>query len=284
MGLGPPPFPLVYARCATLSGMSDPGGEGAPSVADRVFAVLECCAASNRPLTLVDLVERTGLPKTTLHRVCWKLAKLGMLEHSDAGFEVGTKLFALGGMNPWLRRLRVAAMPLMHTLVQRTGMATNLAVLAEDRALIVEEVYGKQTPPMRRMVGGGLPLTATAVGKALLAGLPQAEQDARLDVTVLRPYTRSTVVRPNLLRDQLAEVRRSGVAFSHEEWSVGASGVASPVLVGGELVCAIAVVGTLTPSQLRQLAAPVRGTATWLTRALESSYLPVRPARRSTAA
>jgi DNA-binding IclR family transcriptional regulator len=264
--------------------MRDPGGEGAPSVADRVFVVLECCAASNRPLTLVDLVDRTGLPKTTLHRVCWKLVKLGMLEHSDLGFEIGTKLFALGGMNPLLRRLRVAAMPLMHTLVQRTGMATNLAVLADDRALIVEEVYGRQTPPMRRMVGGGLPLTATAVGKALLAGLTEAEVDARLDVAVLRPYTRSTVVRPNLLRDQIAQIRTSGVAFSHEEWSVGASGVAAPVLVHGDLVCALAIVGTLTPTQLRQYAAPVRGTATWLARALESSYLRVTPARRPAAA
>lgn len=264
--------------------MRDSAAEGAPSVADRVFVVLECCAAGNRPLTLVDLVERTGLPKTTLHRVCWKLVGLGMLEHSEAGFEIGTKLFALGGMNPSLRRLRVAAMPLMHTLVQRTGMATNLAVLAQERALIVEEVYGKQTPPMRRMVGAGLPLTATAVGKALLAGLSPDELDARLDVEVLRPYTRSTVVRPNLLRDQIAKVRRTGVAFSYEEWSVGASGVAAPVIAGGRLVCAIAIVGTLTPDQLRGLAAPVRGTATWLTRALESSYRPVTPATRPAAA
>src|ERR1700727_1433162 len=71
-------------------------GDGGPSIADRMFAVLEACAASRRPLTLVDLGELTGLPKTTLHRVCWKLVELRVLEHSDSGFELGARLYAPG--------------------------------------------------------------------------------------------------------------------------------------------------------------------------------------------
>ena len=57
-------------------------GEGGRSVAERVSVVLEHCAASSRPLTLTELAARTGLPKTTLHRVCWKLEELGLLNHS----------------------------------------------------------------------------------------------------------------------------------------------------------------------------------------------------------
>src|SRR6266487_162934 len=110
-------FASINARCDSVAVVRHPGGEGAPSVADRVFAVLESCAGSSHPLTLVDLVERTGLPKTTLHRMCWKLVELGMLEHAQDGFRIGTKLFALGSMNPGLRRLRAIAMPYLHTLV-----------------------------------------------------------------------------------------------------------------------------------------------------------------------
>lgn len=248
--------------------MPHPGGDVRPSVIDRVFCVLESCAASSRGLTLVDLVQRTGLPKTTLHRVCWKLVDLGMLMHGEDGFRIGMKLFALGSMSPDLRKLRAAAMPYLHRLVTDTGWATNLAVIADQRALIVEEVYGGLGAGRRRMVGARLPLHATAVGKALLAACDDAGVDALIGTGMLRPFTTSTVVRPNLLRDQLAAVRRTGVAFSHEEFSTGTSGVAAPVLVGDAIVAAVAAVGTPGEAGLRQRAAAVRLAAAMIQRAL----------------
>ena len=71
-------------RCARPQdeGVRQGRGEGGRSVAERVSVVLEHCAASSRPLTLTELAARTGLPKTTLHRVCWKLEELGLLNHS----------------------------------------------------------------------------------------------------------------------------------------------------------------------------------------------------------
>lgn len=244
-------------------------GEARPSVVDRVFCVIESCADSGRPLTLVDLSGRTGLPKTTLHRVCWKLVALGLLDHGPDGFRVGAKLFALGSMSPELRRLRSLAMPRLHELVARTGWATNLAILSDRRALVVEEVYSASTRGMRRMVGGRLPLHATAIGKVLLSGFSDDELDAFLGESLLRPYTRTTVVRPNLLREQLAGIRSSGVAVSHEEWSLGTSGVAAPVWEHGAVVAAIAVVGPPDETAMRQHPQFVRLAAARLSRALE---------------
>jgi IclR family transcriptional regulator, acetate operon repressor len=247
--------------------MRHPGGEGA-SVATRVFVVLESCAASPRALSLVDLVERTGLPKTTLHRLCWKLVELGMLEHHGGGFRISTKLFALGSMNTELRRLRAVAMPQLHGLVARTGWATNLAVPADGRALIVEEVYGATAHEMRRMVGARLPLHATAVGKALLCGLSDDELDEVIGDGMLRPFTRATIVRPSLLREQLETIRHTGVAYSHEEWSLGTSGVASPVVVCGTVVAAVATVGPPGAAGMRRCADAVRHAAASVGQAL----------------
>lgn len=249
--------------------MRHPGGEGGSSVADRVFVVLESCAASSRSLTLAELVQRTGLPKTTLHRVCWKLAALGMLERRDDGFGIGTKLFALGSMNPRLRRLRTVGMPYLQELVSHSGAIVNLAILSDGRALIVEEVFAAQTPPGTRMGGASMPLHATAIGKALLSGLGPAELDDVLATPVLRPFTRRTIVRSSLLREHLAGIRSSGVAFSHEEWRMGISGVAAPVLVAGEVVAAVAVVAATDAATLRGLAQPVRRAARALAAALE---------------
>lgn len=236
---------------------------------DRVFCVIESCAGSGRPLTLVDLSNRTGLPKTTLHRVCWKLVELGLLSHGPTGFEVGSKLFALGSMSPELRQLRAHAMPRLHELVARTGWATNLAILAEGKALVVEEVYGATTRAMPRMVGGRLPLHATAIGKALLSGFSEPELALFLGGGLLRPFTPQTVVRPNLLRDQIERTRTSGVAFSHEEWSIGTSGVAGPIHRNGRVVGAVAVVGEPNDSLMRQHAHYVRIAASRISQALD---------------
>lgn len=234
-------------------------GAAGPSVADRMFTVLEACATNRRPLTLVDLAELTDLPKTTLHRVCWKLVQLRVLEHSERGFEMGPRLYALGAMSPTLRRLRVTAMPLMHTLVARSGWMANLGVLYERRALVVDEVAGSvQLPPRERMLGTRMPLYATALGKALAANGPEGLREELCEPLLLRPYTRHTIVRTELLRQHLEEVARRGYATSDEELRLGISGVAAPVLVDGELVAALALVGPSGDATLRRLARHVQ--------------------------
>jgi DNA-binding IclR family transcriptional regulator len=207
--------------------------------------------------------------------MCWKLVELGMLDRVGHRYRIGTKVFALGSMNPSLRRLRAASMPHLHDLVERTGWATNLAVLAGDRALIVEEVFGGQGRAMRRMIGGRLPLYATAVGKALLSGYSEDALAEVLDTRRLRRYTRMTVVRPSILRTQLTRVRQTGIAFSYEEWALGTSGVAAPVVVGGEVVAAVAVVGEPSEKAMFQNADPVRRAAAGLARTLSRAELAV---------
>jgi DNA-binding IclR family transcriptional regulator len=244
--------------------------EGAgPSVADRMFTVLDACATNRGPLTLVDLGELTGLPKTTLHRVCWKLVELRVLEHSAQGFEMGARLYALGAMSPALRRLRATAMPLLHTLVARSGWMANLGVLYERSALVVDEVAGSvQLPPRERMLGTTMPLYATALGKALVANGPSSMLDELCEPPLLRPFTRNTIVRTSLLREHLDEVRRLGYAISHEELRLGASGVAAPVIADGGLVAAIALVGPPDDAALRRLARHVQLAADRLASAL----------------
>jgi len=233
-------------------------GEGGPSVADRMFTVLEACSASRRPLTLVELGAITGLPKTTLHRVCWKLVELRVLEHVPSGFQVGARLYALGAMSPALQRLRATGMPLLHALVAHSGWIANLGVLCDGRALVVDEVSGcVDLRPRERMVGATMPLHATALGKVLLAFGPADARDAVLEPPILRPFTRRTIVRTSLLRSHLEEVTRRGYALSHEELRLGVSGVAAPVFAGDELVAAIALVGPADEAALRRFAAHV---------------------------
>ena len=186
-------------------------GEGSPSVSQRILMTLEACAAHKRSLTLAELVDETGLAKTTLHRTCWKLVELGLLEHSDAGFSVGVKMFALGNSNPVINDLRVAAMPLLLELQRETGGMSNLAILHEGKALVIDALYTVQ-PSIPRLVGASLPLHCTAVGKAIAANL---EADEREELVanrggLLPAATWRTIVRPALLRANLDQVAEDG--------------------------------------------------------------------------
>ena len=244
-----------------------------PSVAERIFLVLEACATSNRTLTLSEFVERTGLPKTTLHRTCWKLVELGALDYVDGGYCIGTKLFALGGLNPCLRRLRAAAMPYLHELCLATGGVSDLAVLSDGQALIIEEVY----PPssrVPRMLGSPLPAHCTAVGKALVAALEPAEREALLGVGPLVPSTWRTLVQPDMLREHLDRIAQTGLAYSYEEWRLGVCGVAAPVLGGGRVLAAIGWVGPPEANLPRRVGDPVRRAGRMVTEALAAGSLP----------
>jgi DNA-binding IclR family transcriptional regulator len=215
-------------------------GDGRASVADRVFLVLEACAACNSPVSLAELVDRTGLAKSTLHRICWKLVERGFLAHDESQFRLSTKLFALGSTSPDLRRLRELAMPSLIQLGARSAWAGTalLGVVLDHRALLVERVYMANAARPRELRGDLVPLHATSVGKALLAGQRPERIQELVGDGLLQPFTRNTIARSALLREQLTVIQRTGLAFSREEWNVGAFGVAAPIMVDGEAVAA----------------------------------------------
>lgn len=209
---------------------------------DRAFAVLQTCAESRRTVSLADLVRLTGLPKTTLHRLCWKLEEVGALEHHGDGFRIGPRLFALGAINPTVQRLRTQTMPFLYGMSDETGLVANLAIMQDERVLLIDEVFADERP-VPRMVGALMPLHATALGKALLAGEPAARRRALLGEGPLERYTRHTIVEPEQLLEQIAIAAQTGVAYSREEWRLGLAGVAAPIISGGRASGALALVG-----------------------------------------
>ena len=244
---------------------------------ERIFAVLEACASSRRTVSLADLVRLTGIPKSTLHRLCWQLTEVGALEHYPDGFRIGPKLFALGAVNPAIHRLRTASMPLLYALSSSTGHVANLAVLKDDRVLLLDEVFAAERP-FPRMVGSTLPLHATALGKALLATQPAAVREALVGSSMLPAFTRHTIVRPQ----HPARAARGRGAHGHRPFPGGvAPGVRGRRGVGahpGGARAAVALVGIPRAVDTERYAGAVRQAADALVEALK------RPVIRDAAA
>jgi DNA-binding IclR family transcriptional regulator len=259
--------------------MASPEGDHSAStlqtrdpVAQRILQVLEACAARKRPLTMMELVAATGLAKTTVHRMCWKLVELGLLEHSTDGFSIGTKMFALANANPIIREVRAAAMPYLLELQRATG-ASDLAVLSGGKALIIDGLFTQELRSVP-LIGVGLPLHCTAVGKALAASLDREQREKLLGPGVLPAVTRRTIVHPVLIRRHLDGVAAQGVAHSHEEFQVGTAGVAAAFTVRGGVTAAIGCVGAWNNSALKRSSARIAAAAASLQHALAGTEQP----------
>ncbi|WXG69451.1 IclR family transcriptional regulator [Rhodococcus sovatensis] len=121
-----------------------------------------------------------------------------------------------------------------------TEQTVHLAVRDGHDAVYVEKIHGHSSLPLPSQIGGRLPLTCTAVGKALLAPEDPAVQEEILS-RPLRRYTPRSITDPKVLARELDSIRRTGIAIEREESALGGCCLASPVLLAGEPIAALSV-------------------------------------------
>lgn len=191
-------------------------------------------------LSLAEAVARTGLPRSTTHRILVDLVDLGWLVRVNGKFELGMALFELGERVGLKHRLRAAAIPYMQDLYSVTEQTVHLAVRDGNEAVYVEKIHGHTALSLPSQIGGRLPLTCTAVGKALL-GAESSDVREHILAQPLRRYTPNSITDPKRLARELDSVRRTGVAVEREEAAVGGCCLASPVILDGRPTAALSV-------------------------------------------
>jgi DNA-binding IclR family transcriptional regulator len=231
------------------------------SVLARAVALLDAFTAEDHQVGLAELVRRTGLPKSTVHRLAAELVALRLLERTGGAYRLGGRLFELGMRASVERGLMEVAIPYMEDLYERTHETVHLGVREGTEVVYVAKIGGHEQARAPSRVGGRMPLSCTAIGKALLAhGPPGLVED--VVAAGLERRTPRTIVAPGRLRAHLATVRERGVAFEHEESTVGISCVAAPVLDGADqVVAAVSVAGPVTRFRPETAAAAVRAAA-----------------------
>jgi DNA-binding IclR family transcriptional regulator len=242
------------------------------AVIDRISLVLDAFEGPGR-LTLAQIVRRTGLPRSSAHRMLERLVQLRWLRRSGRDYELGIRLVELGSLAVHQDRLHRAAMPLLHELHHATGLVVHLAVLDGSDVVYLEKVGDQMSATIPTRVGSRQPAHCTAVGKAILA-----YNDDAADVEMLVRKTRYSIGSAPQLSAELAKVRAHGVAFEREEALPGFGCVAAPIGAPGEAVAAVSVCGRMNRMTFDQrLAAPVRMTAMGIWRNTENGPQRVSP-------
>lgn len=180
-----------------------------PSMVERVTSILD--AFERRPtvrLNLDQIVARTGLPRSTTHRILRQLAGLQWLEYREAQYSLGSRALGLGGQDGLHGEIRKAASEHLHQLHLRTGLVVHLAALEGTDEVYLDKIGGHLAATLPSKVGTRQRAYLTTGGRAMLAWLPPEEVDARFE----RQLTRSGGgVRWDLtaLHIELAHIRRA---------------------------------------------------------------------------
>lgn len=236
----------------------------------RVLTVLDAFDG-DATLPVADLGRRVGLPRATVHRMVNELVDLGLLERAGKDVALGVRLFELGSRVPTQRRLREVGGPYLQDLYTATRLPVVLGVPDGNDALCIVRVNGHHDAAATMAEGDRLPLHATALGKALLAFSPPALV-VRIAEAGLRPLTPYTIAVPQVLLDDLARTRQSGIAFDREEAKLGDASVACPILgPGGDAVAALSVTASVHHFQPTRLAHAVRDAAVGIARDLPAT-------------
>lgn len=250
--------------------MAGRSGDPGATVLRRAARLLGVFAADDGPLSLSELTRRSGLPRSTAHRLAAELVAIGMLDREGDGYAIGTRLWELGELAPVSLRLRERALPHLQTLYEATGENVHLAVLDGTEALYVARITGRTSIPTLSRMGGRLPLHTTGVGKALLAMQDQDWLDRYLSAPLL-PETRHSLTDAARLREDLAITRTRGYAVTRQEMTLGNVSLAAALPpIPGLPAAAIGVVSHLTRVDESRIAPLVVRTAAEIAASLAS--------------
>ncbi|KAA1249557.1 IclR family transcriptional regulator [Mycobacterium simiae] len=202
---------------------------GGIQVIARAAEILRVLQAHPGGLSQVEVGERVGMARSTVSRILNALESEGLVvsRGTRGPYRLGPEIARMASTV----RLGVVTdlHPLLTELSRELDETVDLSIPDGDRADFIDQVV-----PARRLravsaVGESFPLYCCANGKALLASLPP-EQQARALPSRLVPLTANTITDRAVLRDELAQVSRAGVAYDREEQTDGicAVGIALP--------------------------------------------------------
>ncbi len=225
----------------------------------KAFRVLELLAAES-PRGLSEIAEEVGLGKSGVCRLLKSLAGIGyVVQGGDRGqYAVSPKVVVLAEAYLAGDRLVSESRPVLRDLAQEARASAHVAVFIEGKALVVAKEPSPELIQVATRVGAPIALHASAVGKVLLAALPEGERLRFLRGPLPR-FTDRTLVERRKVRAALAEVRRRGFALEAGEEHAGVGCVGAPIRDGsGRWIAALSISGPLRGTPFRLDAARIR--------------------------
>ena len=224
-------------------------------------------------MALSEICYKVGMPKTTTFRYLQTLCACGFVTHDPDTdlYRVGLRLWSLGQMAGEALQLRELALPSMRELRDRFNETVNLGVLDGREIVYLDMVESRRSLRMQAQLGGRDPVHSTALGKAMLAFMPEERWGEHLPAR-LTPRTEASHRSLATLRDDLRRTRERGYGLDDGENEEGVRCIGAPIFNReGQVVAAISLsapAARMGDRVLPEAAASVIGTAAAISRRL----------------
>lgn len=198
----------------------------------KVVRILRFIADRGTRWNIRDLSSALAIPRSTVHRILTMLASNDILAFDPKGKEYhwGPVMIRIAHSVYQNTEMRELALPILRKIVDQCNETAILTLYdrSTHQIIFTDQVQCEQTILYNTRIGVKLPIHAGASGKAILAFLPEEEVE-EIIAAGLQRVTERTVVDPDCLRKQLAEIRRKGYAISYGERTLEAVGIACPI-------------------------------------------------------
>jgi len=218
---------------------------------ERGLAILSCFTPKRPVLGIADIADELGMSRSTTHRYVITLLALGYLEQgASRKYRLGLRVTDLGMSALNSTGLREHAAPFLEELRQRTSYTVSLGVLDGPEDLYVDQArsFRRGRDGVSARTGSRLPAYCSAMGKLLLASLPDDDQKELIAQLKLTKHGPNTIMSKKALRDELDEVRSANFAVDDEELAKDLYSIAAPVRNESRQV--VAAVDIAVPSSL----------------------------------
>jgi IclR family pca regulon transcriptional regulator len=204
------------------------------------LAVLSAFGRQRPTMTLSEAAQIVNISRATARRVLRTLTVLGYVEQNGRVFSLAPRIFDLGSAylstQSWVDR----AVPLMRELSERMGESCSGATLQGNEIVYVARVPARRIMSAALAVGSRLPAFHTALGRAQLGFLDEAEIWRRLMSLRIEVYTPYTITDVQALFDRVRQDREQGFSIIDEELERGLRALAVPIVDrSGQVVAAI---------------------------------------------
>jgi len=210
----------------------------------KALQVLDQVAEFRRPVRFSELLENSPFPKPTLYRFVQTLTNQGMLSFDPdrQTYAMGVRLVRLAHSAWRYSSLARVARPYIEALAAKVGEAVHLAQLDNGHVLFVDKCKATDHFETLAQAGKIAPGYCTGVGKAILAFMPEVEQNRALDQQSYTAYTPFTLTNRAALMTEIAQIKEDGFAYDREEHEQGIISIACPILNGqGRVVGAVSI-------------------------------------------
>lgn len=191
--------------------------------------VINVFGESAGPLTLSEVAVRAGMTRAAARRFLLTLTELGYARMDGRNFSLTPKILSLSGAYLASDTLPDIARPFLKELTDKVHESSSLSVLEGNEIIYVARVHTQRIMSVNIQIGTRFPAWCTSMGRAQLAFLPQAQQQAVIDGSELRKFTPRTIASKQELLAELERVREQGYALADQQLELGIVSIAVPV-------------------------------------------------------